>query len=82
MPTQVCCRLFGVVIYVKCRCVCRFCCFGYNGKKAEDTDRCPVIRSKLNKEFDPINNQTKFVAKVFRNEVKLNDDEWQDNRFP
>ena len=33
-------------------------------------------------EFDPINNQTKLAADVFRNKVKLNDDEWQDNRFP
>ena len=33
-------------------------------------------------EFDPINNQTPLAAEVFRNKVKLNDDNWQDNRFP
>ena len=33
-------------------------------------------------EFDPINNQTKLASDAFRNKVKLNDDEWQDNRFP
>ena len=49
MHKQVCCRLFGVAMYVKCRCVCRFCYFGYNGKKTDDTGRRPVIRTKLNK---------------------------------
>ena len=33
-------------------------------------------------EFDPIDNQTKLAADVFRNKFELNDDEWPDNRFP